>query len=661
MKGWPGIRPSRSWVWHGLLIGIFLAMGLLPVGPGQAQVAKGYIGPELRETPVLMHSLIANGGDYPPVEERVPQEPLVVDLALKGRTPGKHGGTLRMFITRAKDVRYMAAYGYARLIGYNYRYELVPDILDAYDVSDGGRIITLHLRRGHKWSDGAPFTTEDFRYWWEDVALNPELSPGGPPIELLVEGRRPRVEILDEVTIRFSWHKPNPRFIPALARARPVYIYRPAHYMKQFHADYADPEKLEERVENSNTRNWAELHNRKDNLYKFDNPELPVLQPWVNTSRKNGQRYVLKRNPFYHRIDRNGRQLPYIDTVELQVAAGGLIPAKATLGEATLQVRSLGFADAPVLKKGEKEGGYVTHLWRSGTASEVAIYPNLNYADPVWRQIFRDVRFRRALSLAISRKAINKVLFFGLAKERGVAALEESPFFDLEDASAWAYFDPDQANRLLDEIGLSRRNSAGTRLLPDGRPMEIVIETAGERREVADSLELVGATWARIGIRLLVHPLDRDILRNRAYAGRSMMVAWFGWNNGVPTPEAVPFELAPVDQSNFSWPLWGQFYQTKGKSGVAPDMEEAEQLLELYERWLYSSDRDHKAEIWRKMLRIHADRVLCIGTVSRAPMPVVVDANLKNVPSDALYTWDPGAHLGILRIDEFYFEKGYAQ
>ncbi|MEL6478618.1 MAG: ABC transporter substrate-binding protein [Pseudomonadota bacterium] len=608
----------------------------------------------LRETPSLSEAL-AEG--LPPIAERVPEDPMVVDLAARGRIAGRHGGTLRMFVGRAKDVRYMAAYGYARLVGYAEDYTLQPDLLRDVEISEHGRKITFHLRRGHKWSDGHPFTTEDLRYWWEDVALNAELSPAGPPVEMLVEGTPPMVEVIDEVTISYTWPAPNPKFLPSLAQARPVYIYRPAHYLKAYHEAYADPVKLAETVEKKKKRSWAELHNRLDNQYKFDNPKLPMLQPWQNTSKKNGQRYVLKRNPFFHRVDSEGRQLPYIDMVELEVAASGLIPLKASMGEASLQTRSLGFADAPVLKQNEN-GLYRTNLWRSGSANEVAIYPNLTYADPVWRGLMRDVRFRRALSLGISRKAINKVLYFGLAAERGVAPLEESPFFDAEQATRWARFDLAEANALLDEIGLTTRNPAGIRLLPDGRPMEIYLETAGERREVEDTLELVAATWKKLGIRLLVRPLDRDILRNRAYAGRSMMVAWFGWNNGVPTPDAAPFELAPVDQANFTWPKWGQHHQTKGEMGYAPDLPEAARLLDLYRDWTRAYSEAEKDAAWREMLAIHADQVFVIGTVSRAPLPVVHDEAMRNVPKDALYAWDPGAHLGIHRMDEFWFDTG---
>ena len=605
----------------------------------------------------LIETTGSHDADLPPIAERIPEEPLIVDLAVRGREPGVHGGTLSMYVSRSKDVRYMAVWGYARLVGYNEKYELVPDILKDVEVSPDGSVVTLILRKGHRWSNGDPFTTEDFRYWWEDVALNEHLSPSGPPVEMLVDGKRPVVTVVDEVTIRYEWAASNPRFLPALAQARPLYIYRPARFMKKYHADYSPPEKLAKRVEDSGKKTWAALHNRKDNLYRFDNPKLPVLQPWLNTKKKNSQRYLLIRNPYYHRIDMNGRQLPYVDTIDLEIAAGALIPLNVATGKASLQVRSLSFANAPALKMNQHEKGYVTQLWRSGSANEVALYPNLNYGDPVWRELFRDVRFRRALSLAISRKAINKVLFYGLAEPRSVAALEESPFFDAERATAYARFDLEEANRLLDELGLVERTGDGIRRLKDGRPMEIVIETAGERSEEEDTLELITATWREVGIRLLVKPQDRDVLRNRAYAGRTMMVAWYGWNVGIPTASMAPLELAPVDQANFTWPKWGQFYQTKGASGEAPDLPEAKRLLDLFHVWSHAGTEAERADAWREMLAIHAEQLFCIGTVARAPIPMVHAANLKNVPKEGIYAWDPGGQLGVHRMDEFFFEE----
>ncbi|MFN6978945.1 MAG: ABC transporter substrate-binding protein, partial [Gemmobacter sp.] len=338
-----------------------------------AVLAMGLNGGGARaEAPILAAEVAA--GRLPALADRLPAEPLVVDLGARGRILGQQGGTLRTMFTRARDIRLMVVYGYARLVGYDADYRLAPDILRSVE-NEGDRVFTLHLRAGHRWSDGHPFTTEDFRYWWEDVANNSDLAPSGPPDFMLADGVPPEVTILSETAIRFAWAAPNPRFLPTLAQARDPFIYRPAHVLRNYHARYTDTALLDARVAAEKVRNWAQLHNKIDEMYNFDNPDLPTLQPWVNTSPSNNQRYVLVRNPYFHRADLRGTQLPYIDRIEVTIAAGGLVASKVTLGETDLQVRGLSFADAPVLKRGEATGGYDTRMWRSGVASEIALYP----------------------------------------------------------------------------------------------------------------------------------------------------------------------------------------------------------------------------------------------------------------------------------------------
>ncbi|WP_425079844.1 ABC transporter substrate-binding protein [Ruegeria denitrificans] len=593
-------------------------------------------------------------GNLPPVQERLPKDPLIVDLAAKGREFGKPGGTLRTMVTRSKDIRQMVVYGYARLVGFNQDYELVPDLLASYE-NEGNRKFTLKLREGHKWSDGSPFTSEDFRYWWEDVANNELLSPSGPPDFLIVEGKAPKVTFPDETTVIFEWDDPNPDFLQSLAQARPPFIYRPAAFLKQYHEKYADAEELAFQVEDARVKSWAALHNKLDNLYKFDNHELPTLQPWLNASSGKKIRHNFVRNPYYHRIDSKGVQLPYIDVVEMEIVAPGLVAAKTNAGESDLQGRGLAFRDASILKKGEAQGGYKTLLWKTGVASQIAIYPNLNFSDDVWRDVLRDVRVRRALSLAIDRQTINQALYFKLAHPAANSVLPASPVYSEENAAAWAQYDIDQANALLDEAGLDQRDKNGIRLLPDGRPMELVIETAGERQEVENALQIVTDTWRDIGVKLVMRPLDRDILRNRVFAGNSMASVWYGWDDGIPQAHTSPAYLAPTDQVFLAWPKWGQYYQTGGEAGEAPDMPEAQRLMELAHEWQIATTDEERATVWSEMLNIHADQVYAIGILNGAPQPIVVSNRLRNVPEQAMWAWEPGAHFGIHRPDEFFF------
>ncbi len=624
-----------------------------------APLAAHSDGPVLQESSFWAQEV--NAGSLPHVQDRIPSEPLVVDLEAKGRNFGRQGGTLRTLISRTKDVRQMVVYGYARLVGYQPDYTLAPDILAAVDVEEG-RKFTLHLRPGHRWSDGMPFTSDDFRYWWENVANDPDITPSGPPDFMIVDNRLGKVTFPDEHTVVFEWQIPNPNFLPLLAQASPPFIYRPAHYLSQFHKKFADPDALVEKVKAARVKSWAALHNKRDNMYKFDNPALPTLQPWINSSDKDSSRKLFVRNPYFHRIDSRGVQLPYIDVVQMTVVGGGLIAAKANAGEVDLQARGLDFPDVAILKKGEADGGkYRTLLWANGAASQIAIYPNLNFADPVWREVMRDVRFRRALSLGIDRRMINRALYFGLASEGGMSALSQSALYNDDNTHAWSMMNLAHANALLDDMGLTDRTPAGLRKLPDGRPMEFVIETAGERSEEENALAIIADTWRDLGIRLIMRPLDRDILRNRIYAGRTMASVWFGWDNGLPGPSTSPSYLAPTNQEFFAWPMWGQYYQTVGQAGSPPDMQPAKRLMLLANDWNHTDDPQVREDIWKRMLAIHAEQQFAIGVLAEAPQPVVVSNDLMNVPEHGIWAFDPGAHFGIHRIDEFYFQDPHVQ
>ena len=173
-------------------------------------------GPDLK--PVAYWKADVEAGKLPPVAERVPSVPLIVDMEAKGRTTGTPGGTLRTMVSRSKDVRQMVVYGYARLVGYDENYEIKPDILESVDNQDD-KVFTMHLRPGLKWSDGEDFTSDDFAYWWNDVANNEELSPSGPPDFLRINGKFPTVTFPDDYTVVYAWEDPNPAFLGTLAQA----------------------------------------------------------------------------------------------------------------------------------------------------------------------------------------------------------------------------------------------------------------------------------------------------------------------------------------------------------------------------------------------------------------------------------------------------------
>lgn len=633
--------------WLGWLGACALMLAVLGL-PARAQMPIQPI-----ETPSLEKAV--SEGRLPPVRLRLPSQPQIVRLRGDGRRPGVHGGRLRMLFSKQKDTRMVTIYGYARLLCFSPDFELQPDILRAIDVQND-RVFTLYLRKGHRWSDGHPFTSEDFRYYWEDVANNTALYPGGPPKAMLSGGKPPAFEVLDETTVRFAWDEPNPGFMAWLAGSVPARIYRPAHYLKQFHAKYGDKRKIARLVEAEGERNWAGLHKRKDRSYRADNPDLPTLAPWVVTVYPPSQRFVFTRNPYYHRIDERGRQLPYIDEVVISLGSMGVIAAKTGAGESDLQARYLRFSDYTFLKRAEARGHFKVRLWETIKTAHKALVPNLNAKDPAWRKLLRDARFRRALSLAIHRREINQVIYYGLARESTNMVLPGSPLYKQAYARAWAVYDPDKANALLDEMGLTERDDDGTRLMPDGRPIHIIVDSAGESTEESDLLWLVRDGWSKIGIKLSPRPSQREVFRNRVLSGYSVMSIWSVTNNGLARPWMSPVNWVPSKKLQYQWPKWGAYMQTGGEHGKPPDIPEAARLVELERNWRMSAAWIERVAIWDEILRINADQAFVIGLINGTLQPVVVNERLRNVPKKGVYHWDPGGYFGVYKPDTFWFQ-----
>ena len=250
--------------------------------------------------------------------------------------------------------------------------------------------------------------------------------------------------------------------------------------------------------------------------------------------------------------------------------------------------------------------------------------------------------------------------YFGLTQEGNNTVLPESPLYKPEYRMRWASFDLKRANALLDEIGLTKRDDRGVRLLPDGRPMELVVETAGEDTEQSDVLELIHDSWLQAGIKIYTRPSQREVFRNRIFAGETLMSVWSGVENALPSADISPGEFAPTSQQHLQWPKWGQYFQSSGKVGVPPDLPAAQELLSLYRLWRLAPNTAERRDIWHRMLKINAEQVFSIGIVAGVPQPVVVDNRLRNVPEKGVYNWNPGAHFGIYHPDGFWLAPDIA-
>ncbi|MXN46624.1 ABC transporter substrate-binding protein [Shinella kummerowiae] len=626
------------------------ALGLLATAfvPGLARTAfaeSDYLKPKVE------------AGELPAVAERMPKTPRIINTAALGGVPGVQGGTARMLIGGQRDVRLMPINSYSRLVGYDRDLKLQADILESFTVEEE-RIFTFRLREGHKWSSGEPFTADDFRYCWEEVILNRELFKGGPPVDLLVEGKPPTFEMIDPLTVRYRWEKPIPDFLPKLAAPIPLVLALPSAYMRQFHKKFQAADVLEKHIQKQRVDDWRGLHIKMSRQNRPENPDLPTLEAWRPRTAPPAEQFIFDRNPFFHRVDENGVQLPYIDRVVMNVSSPDLISAKTATGESDLQIANLDFADYTLLKEAETIYPLNVVLWKRTLGSRVALIPNLNCGDKGWQKVLRDVRVRRAMSLAINRTEINKAVFYGLGQESANTVLPDSPLFKQDYAKAWASYDPDQANRLLDEAGLDKRDDEGLRLLPDGRSAHLVVESAGESTLETDVLELITDHFRTVGLGLFVRTSQRDIFRSRAIGGEVIMSVWYGLDNGVPTPEMSPSELAPTSDDQYQWPVWGMYFATVKTKGEPPDMPEVQYLVDKYDAWQMTTTDDERTAIWHEMLAHHADQVFTIGTVNGISQPVVRARRMRNVPDKALCGFNPTSFLGVYMPDTFWYEGG---
>jgi len=168
-------------------------------------------------------------------------------------------------------------------------------------------------------------------------------------------------------------------------------------------------------------------------------------------------------------------------------------------------------------------------------------------------------------------------------------------------------------------------------------------------------LELVRETWREVGIKLFSKPSQREAFRNRIFAGETIMSVWSGLENGLPTADTSPDELAPTSQLQLQWPKFGQYYETGGKAGESPDMPEVKMLAALYRDWAAAPTAAEREGLWHEMLKIHAEQQFVIGVVAGVPQPVVARDRLMNVPAQGFYNWDPGAFFGIYHPDTFWY------
>jgi peptide/nickel transport system substrate-binding protein len=617
-----------AWLCRGPQAGQATARPAAGVG---THAVREWRGPRaFHEAPML--SALVKAGTLPPVAQRLPAEPQTI---VPPQQCGPYGGTWRRFATDAADIGTYAIHRipYPNMLRWSPMADtLLPHVVTRWEAGPDAKDFTLHLRRGIRWSDGVPFTAEDILFWYTYVLQDDKLTPSIPR-EYKRAGKLMRVDAPDPYTVRFHFEKPNGRFIDNLA-AMPGWemIDVAAHYFKKFHPAFADEETLNAEAKAHKFDYWYQYF---ASLRDWQNPDAPRLWPWTVTVPPPARTIVLERNPYYWKVDPQGNQLPYIDRLTFEIFDPETINLKAISGEFGMQGRHLRFDNYPLLMEHAASGHYRVLRWLDSNGGTNNLALNMNTKDPAKHALFNDKRFRIALSLAINRDEINQACFFGQAQPRQCAPPKGSPFYDAAYEKAHTQFDPTEANRLLDALGLTRRNAEGTRLLADGRPLRVRIDCIAMSSSLS-ALELVARHWTAVGVKADVNTLARQLFYQRKTALMPDVTVWFGadeWNPLLDPRWFFPWK----DESNqgIAYAAW---FRSSGKKGVAPPAA-IQQCMTLYGRIEQTPDPAAQRRLFQGIVDLNRDNLWVIGTVGQAPILYVVSDTFRNVPDVAVSGW----------------------
>lgn len=566
-----------------------------------------------RQSPFL------DGKSLPPVEERLPKEPKLTNELPKdvlNYEIGRYGGTLRT--VRLDPVNDSALFvinneplvNSPGVLGE----EITPNIVKSFKVSDDQKEFTFELRQGLKWSDGQPVTIDDVRFAVEDVLLNKELTPALPlwlKSAADASGQPFSFLVVDDRTFKISFDRPYGGFLNQLAiQGWRGYndLLKPKHFLQKYHVKYTPLDQLEPLIKEAGFApgEWVKLFTSKDVLNnEITYPKavgFPVLTPYIRV--KSGDRIEFERNPYYFKIDAQGNQLPYIDKLQSTLVQNAeMVNLKILAGEVDHSYEYVSIPKVPLLKENEAKGGYkvyVNDLHR--TANDIHL--NLTYNDPVWRQVVRDVRFRKALNLALDKKEIADTVFYGFA--------EPSPIEGTETNIA-------EANRLLDEIGL-KKGPDGFRLGPDGNRFTIPFEVSSSFTEFSVLGQLVVEQWKQLGLDVTLKQIDNSLWSNR--------------NKANELKATIMYTPGPVQWSRQEWgqniwaPLWDQWWNSGGSQGEEPPQEAKELFQSIFRlRELSLQDALVKREDIRRNIAenywyfIHSEHIAA---------PVAVNAKIGN-------------------------------
>ncbi|MEX1018483.1 MAG: ABC transporter substrate-binding protein [Litorilinea sp.] len=604
------------------------------------------------EAPMLAE-MVANG-DLPPVEERLPAEPLVIEPA---EMIGEYSGTLRRAFTGPGDRQN----GERWVNDYTIFWDpsgtvVVPRLAKDWESNEDASEWTFYLREGSRWSDGEPFTADDYMFWYEHILLNEDLTTAVPSY-LNWGGDLAVMEKIDDYAFKITFAAPFPSWPTQMASSNVGghlhkgqaggnggNLYAPAHYLEQFHPDFIGQEEADRLSTEAEYESWN-LHF----LFRNDpqmNMEVPVMSPWKPISRIASDEYTLERNPYFIGVDSAGNQLPYYDRISMELVEElEVLNLRAIAGNYTIQGRHINFGSLPVIRENEEAGNYFVDFWSSTTRHPVKVAFSVDWnEDPeIAEYTVGSLDFRKALSLAIEREEINETFFLGVGRPASFCPAGVLPYFNSDRwDEEFGRFDPEEANALLDSIGLEERDSEGYRLLPSGDRLVLRADAvSGSFLDYPAIGERISQMWREnVGVQLQINPVERSLWIERNQANQSMMNIF---ETGEFNP-AVVDRLIPSERWGPVADVWGATPNPDPADYDGPQW--VKDMVAKHWEAMQEPDPDRALELFIEGTEIMCDNSARIGIVVDIPVyTTLIKKNVRNVTKPMewiVYSQTPG-------------------
>tara|TARA_A100001391_G_scaffold205447_1_gene206344 strand:- start:8828 stop:10714 length:1887 start_codon:yes stop_codon:yes gene_type:complete len=615
-------------------------LGLVSLVAAQSALADDYA-----EAPQL--SALVEAGELPPLVERIPLQPEVIEPL---ETVGSYGGTIRSALRGDGDGN-----GVTLLVGPQglVRWEMDfsgvrPNIAESWEVNDDFTEYTFYLREGMKWSDGEPFTADDVVFAYELLSDSEYLSD--MPSQYVVNDQPMVVTKLDDYSFTVSFEGSYRNFLDELARPPGQHlVFYAEHYCSKFHPEYADEAELAAEMNAMGANDWQQLMRIKcsdiELPTRWGNAERPTLDPWLieNTYSAGATQVTMQRNPYFWQVDSDGQQLPYVDALNFSVISDvEAILLSAINGQFDYQFRHIKeISNLPVLYDNREQAGYEIMRLTDQNASFLGLYLNHSTENEALRSLFEKREFKQALSLGIDRVEVDEIVQLGQGQPWQIGPFEESPFYNETLGTQFIEYDPDRANALLDELGLSERDADGYRLASNGQKISIATIVTVAKPGDIEALEVIRQQWRDIGIEMVINSSERSLFYDRAqnneYDASADTVP------GAMNPMLDLRALAATNplESRMSIP-WTRWYVSGGTSGEEPS-ENMKQRLALVDQWTQTTDNEAANALVAEILDLAAEAFEVIG-VSRTASPLGIrSVRLNNVWDEMPAGWNYGS------------------